>query len=91
MLQSKIENKVFENLPNKILLQNVHVIDKSEKLDKKCNIEIVDGKISQLLENVPENYNADIVDFFRHTDGVQGIKKWGFRPPYPIVRITAWF
>ncbi len=62
MLHSKIENKVFENLPNKILLQNIHVIDKSEKLDKKCHIEIVNGIISQLMENVPEKYNADIFD-----------------------------
>ena len=35
MLQSKIENKNFENLPNKLLLKNVHAIDQSEKLHKK--------------------------------------------------------
>ena len=62
MLQSKIENKNFENLPNKLLLKNVHAIDQSEKLHKKCHIEIVDGKIFKLLEKVPEKYNADIID-----------------------------
>jgi len=62
MLQSRIENKDYEKLPNKLLLQNVHAIDKSEKLDKKCHIEIVDGKISKLFNEVPEKYNADVID-----------------------------
>jgi len=62
MLRSKTESRVFENLPKKILLKNVHIIDKSENLDKKCHIEIVDGKISHLLDNVPKNYSNDIVD-----------------------------
>jgi dihydroorotase len=62
MLQNKIENKEFENLPNKVLLQNVHAIDTNEKLDKKCHIEIEDGKISKLFDEVPEKYSEDVID-----------------------------
>ena len=62
MLQSKIENKNFEKLPRKLLLQNIHAIDKLEKLNKKCHIEIIDGKISKLLEKVPEKYSGEVID-----------------------------
>lgn len=62
MFERKIENRIFENLPDKFLLKNVHAIDKSERLDKKCHIEIINGKISNLFEKIPENYTEKIID-----------------------------
>lgn len=62
MLQSKTDIKIFNKLPKRILLQNLHIIDKNENINKKCHIEIIDGKISRLMEKLPENYDADVVD-----------------------------
>ena len=63
MLQNKIENlDHFKSLSNKVLLKNVQAIDRSEKLDKKCHIEFTGGKISQLHDQVPENFNDEIID-----------------------------
>jgi dihydroorotase len=63
MLQSKIEHfNQFKEMPDKVILKNVHAIDKSEKLDKKCQIEIIKGKISQIHNQFPEKYSGEIID-----------------------------
>jgi dihydroorotase len=63
MLQSKIEKlNHFTNIPDKVLLKSIHAIDKSEKLDKKCHIEIIGGKISQIYDQIPDKFNGEIVD-----------------------------
>lgn len=62
MLPSKTDNRKFENLPHKTLLQNTRAFDDSEKLDKKCHIEIVDGKIYKIHSEEPRNYDGKIIN-----------------------------
>jgi dihydroorotase len=63
MLQSKIEYlDSFKKLPNKLLLKNVYAIDNSEKIDKKCHIEIIGGKINQIHNETPKNFKGEILE-----------------------------
>jgi dihydroorotase len=51
----------FEQMPKKLLLQDVHVFDPVEKLDEKLNIIIENGKIGQIVKKKPSNFNGQII------------------------------
>jgi dihydroorotase len=52
-----------KSLPGKLLIRNVHVIDKAEKLDDVKSIVIEKGKISNILDKAPENFEGDVLDY----------------------------
>ena len=51
----------FKKLPEKLCIQNVRIIDNAEKLDKKGSVIIENGKITQILSSVPNDFNGEIL------------------------------
>ncbi len=59
----KYENTelIFDRLPKKVLLEDVHVFDPAEKIDEKMNIILENGKIAKLQKGKPANYAGKII------------------------------
>lgn len=52
----------IKKLPEKLLLKNVNLIDNSENLNQMAHVIIVKGKISEILQRIPEQFNGEIID-----------------------------
>ena len=58
----KDESNEFKPVPKNILIKNVLVIDKSEKLNETLNIIIQNGRISDILKQPPDSFNGEIIE-----------------------------
>ena len=57
-----IYKKDFQNLPEKILLKNGHLIDPANQLDKKGDILIEDGVITAIDKIEINNFDGEMID-----------------------------
>jgi dihydroorotase len=57
--KSRVNKGTFENLPDKILLKNILVVDKSEKLNSKMSVVIQNGKIADMLDKAPASFDGE--------------------------------
>ena len=58
--KSRVNKGTFENLPDKILLKNIQVVDKAEKLNTTMSVVIQKAKIADILDKAPASFDGEI-------------------------------
>ena len=58
--KSRDNNGAFDNLPKKMLLKNIHVVDNEEKLNGRKSVVIQNGKIADILDKAPTTFDGEI-------------------------------
>ena len=53
--------RLFEKLPDKLLIKDIRIIDNEEKLDSIKNIIIQNGKITDILDNAPASFDGEVI------------------------------
>jgi len=54
--------RIESAIPEKLMIKNTHVVDVSEKLDSVKSIIIQKGKIVDILEKPPENFEGEVIE-----------------------------
>ncbi len=57
----------YQTASGKILIQDVHVIDPSQKLDARLNVIIENGKIGKITQDMPQNFEGEVI---AHKDAI---------------------
>jgi dihydroorotase len=57
----RYNNAEFKQLPPKLCIKDVHILDKAEKLDQKGSVIIENGKIVKIQKDIPSSFDGEII------------------------------